>query len=86
MNSGESLRERLEAEYAQREERLFELMAPLDAKYAFGYLMQMVRVIAQPDLGYIGHFLAPPDHEDETYIAPFWFARDIPGLDLPRVT
>lgn len=42
-------------------------------------------IIAQPNLGYIAHFLAPPDHEDETYIAPFWFARDIPGLDLPRV-
>lgn len=43
-------------------------------------------VIAQPGLGYIEHLLARPDHEDETYIAPFWFARDVPGLDLPRVT
>lgn len=43
-------------------------------------------VIAQPGLGYIEHLLARPDHEDETYIAPFWFARDVPGLNLPRVT
>ncbi len=38
-------------------------------------------VIAQPGLGYIEHLLARPDHEDEVYIAPFWFARDIPGLN-----
>ncbi len=43
-------------------------------------------IIAQPDLGCLGHFLSPPDHEDETYIAPFWFARDVPGPNLPRVT
>src|ERR1022692_4195063 len=40
-------------------------------------------VIAQPGLGYIEHLFSRPDHEDGTYIAPFWFARDIPGLDLP---
>jgi hypothetical protein len=42
-------------------------------------------VIARPGLGYIEHLFSRPDHEDSTYIAPFWFARDVPGLDLPSV-
>jgi len=40
-------------------------------------------VITQPGLEYIKLFFNPPDHEDRTYIAPFWFARDVPGLSLP---
>lgn len=40
-------------------------------------------IITQPGLEYISVLFSPPDHEDSTYIAPFWFARDIPGLDLP---
>jgi hypothetical protein len=40
-------------------------------------------VITQPGLGYIELLFSPPDHEDNTYIAPFWFARDVPGLPLP---
>lgn len=41
-------------------------------------------LLSQPGLGYIEILFSPPDQEDEIYIAPFWFARDIPGLDLPR--
>jgi hypothetical protein len=37
-------------------------------------------VITQPGLGYIKHFFSPPDREDETYVAPFWFARDVPNI------
>jgi len=40
-------------------------------------------VVTQPGLGYIELLFSPPDHEDNTYIAPFWFARDVPGLSLP---
>lgn len=44
MNSNQSLREKLEAEYKQREEALARLIAPLDADYAFAYLMQQARI------------------------------------------
>ncbi len=40
-------------------------------------------VITQPGLEYISLFFSPPDHEDSTHVAPFWFARDVPGLSLP---
>jgi hypothetical protein len=40
-------------------------------------------VITQPGLGYIELLFSHPDHEDSTYIAPFWFARDVPGLPPP---
>lgn len=39
-------------------------------------------VITQPELGYIEHFFSPPDREDNTYVAPFWFARNVPGLPV----
>jgi hypothetical protein len=42
-------------------------------------------VIAQPGLEYIRLFFSPPDHEDNTHVAPFWFARDVPGLSLPDI-
>ncbi|OAM87304.1 hypothetical protein OH491_26850 [Termitidicoccus mucosus] len=42
-------------------------------------------VIAQPKLEYISTLLSQPDSEDNTYIAPFTFARDIPGLNLPKI-
>jgi len=40
-------------------------------------------VVAQPGLEFIKLFFHPPDHEDSTHVAPFWFARDVPGLSLP---
>lgn len=40
-------------------------------------------VITQPGLGYIKHFFAPPDREDNMYVAPFWFARDVLGFRRP---
>ena len=40
-------------------------------------------VITQPGLGYIEHFFAPPDREDNTYVSPFWFGRNVPGLPRP---
>lgn len=42
-------------------------------------------VVTQPGLEYIKLLFRPPDLEDNTYIAPFCYARDIPELDLPRV-
>lgn len=42
-------------------------------------------VLSQPGMGYIETLFSPPDHEDEIYIAPFWFARDVPGLELPHL-
>lgn len=41
-------------------------------------------VVTQPGLGYIEHFFARPDREDNTYVAPFWFARNVPGLPRPK--
>lgn len=43
-------------------------------------------VIPQADLGYIQHLFSPLDQEDNVYIAPFMFARDVPGLSLPEAT
>jgi hypothetical protein len=44
VNEENSLRKKLETDYAQREEALTRLIAPLEADYAFGYLMQQVRI------------------------------------------
>jgi hypothetical protein len=44
VNAGQTVRDKLEAEYKRREEAMARLIAPLDADYAFAYQMQQARI------------------------------------------